>query len=51
MMKKRFTSIIEFYSDIWNGFNLLGKIIFYPILIFLFPIAALVIFCMSDETG
>lgn len=34
--------LISFYKDIWNKFNIVGKIIWFPILCLAFPLFTLI---------
>lgn len=47
-MKKAFNNTNEQFRDIWDGFNLLGRITIMPLLIFCYPIIFFAELCMKD---
>jgi len=42
-------NIFEFYKEIWNDFNLLGRIVLFPIFIMCFLPFAFVLMCFKKE--
>jgi len=42
-------TIKEFYSDLWNDFNLLGKILLFPLLVLLFPLFFIIFACFKEN--
>jgi hypothetical protein len=43
-------NVFDFYRDIWNEFNWLGKVTLFPIMLLCFPFFWFMYICFKKET-